>query len=139
MPRPPKAKQPIKDAALRLFVEQGIHATGIREIAQEAGYSEAALYRHWTNKDDLVYNLFCEHLEEVVMRLETHLTGKGSCYDKLQGAVEALYRLYDEQPYTFRFILIIQHDIGPNLNEGIRMPHDSVEDFIRGYFPRFTP
>ena len=135
MPRPPKAKQPIKDAALRLFVEQGIHATGIREIAQEAGYSEAALYRHWTNKDDLVHNLFVEHLEEVIVRLEQHLQAPISCAERLQNAVEALYTLYDEQPYTFRFILIIQHDIGPGLDSTMRMPHDIVESFIKGYFP----
>ena len=73
---PPKAKQPIKDAALRLFVEQGIDATGIREIAQDAGYSEAALYRHWTNKEDLVLHLFREHLQEVVGRLDTQLLNR---------------------------------------------------------------
>ena len=136
MPRPPKAKQPIKDAALRLFVEQGIDATGIREIAQEAGYSEAALYRHWTNKEDLVQHLFAEHLQEVVGRLDSQLQIDGNCFAKLEAATQALYVLYDEQPYAFRFVLLIQHDLGPALDGSVRMPHECIEDLISSYFPK---
>ena len=55
-----------------------MHATGIREIAKHAGCSEAALYRHWSNKEQLVTDLFKEHLAEVVALIDSapdHLQG----------------------------------------------------------------
>ena len=75
MPRPPKAREPLKNAALLLFVEKGVNGTGIREIAKHAGCSEAALYRHWSNKDALIRELYEEHLRVVVEILTNSLAG----------------------------------------------------------------
>ena len=72
----------------------------------------------------------------MVTRLEEELQGPGSCHEQLQAAIKALYTLYDEQPYTFRFILIIQHDLGPSIDESVRMPHDCVEAFIASFFKK---
>jgi AcrR family transcriptional regulator len=76
MARPPKARLPLKLAALELFVEHGVHGTGIRDIAKHAGCSEAALYRHWANKEALVSALFREHLGDVRTILEQAIAGE---------------------------------------------------------------
>lgn len=130
MPRPPLAKQPIKDAALQLFVERGVHATGIRDIAITAGCSEAALYRHWQNKEDLVSALFREHLSEVTQLLASHLGKHQSPQQALLAAIQGLYQLYDDRPYVFRFILLVQHELGPYLPQDTAMPHQIIENFL---------
>ncbi len=126
MSRPPRARQPIKDAALRLFVEQGVHATGIREIASAAGCSEAALYRHWTNKEDLVASLFTEHMGEVSQLLSEAIASAGS--DRLapclRAACHAAFRLYDEHPLVFRFVMLFRHELLRFLPAGQALPQD---------------
>ncbi len=130
MPRPPKAREPLKQAALQLFVERGVHATGIREIAKHAGCSEAALYRHWPNKDALTLALFQEHLSEVVQLLDTAMAGEAPFLERLRASVAAMFTLYDEQPLVFRLVLLVQHELAQVLPEDMRMPQDVLADAI---------
>ena len=50
MPRPSRESE-ILDAALACFAERGYDGTRVRHIAQRAGVSEAALYRHHPSKE----------------------------------------------------------------------------------------
>jgi AcrR family transcriptional regulator len=136
MARPPKARVPLKQAALELFVEQGVHATGIRDIAKHAGCSEAALYRHWKNKDDLVVSLFTEHLGEVRAILEAAIASAPDLDGKVHAASKACYKLYDEQPRVFRFILLVQHELSRTLPNDLRMPQDVVHDLAKDAIKR---
>jgi AcrR family transcriptional regulator len=131
MARPPKARLPLKAAALQLFVEQGVHGTGIRDIAKHAGCSEAALYRHWANKEALVSALFLEHLGDVRGTLEQAIQAETTFEDKIRAACRACYRLYDEQPQVFRFVLLVQHELAKDLPGDLRMPQDVVTNLIR--------
>lgn len=130
MPRPPKARQPLKRAALHLFVENGVHATGIREIARQAGCSEAALYRHWPNKDALVQQLFLEHLEHVVRVMRDALEGDTPLAERIRACCQAMYRLYDDEPLVFRFVLLVQHEVGQFLPQDLEMPQDVLIDCL---------
>jgi AcrR family transcriptional regulator len=47
------AAEHILDAAARLFVEQGVAATGMADVAHAAGCSRATLYRYFENRDEL--------------------------------------------------------------------------------------
>ncbi len=131
MARPPKARAPLKLAALQLFVEHGVHATGIREIARHAGCSEAALYRNWANKEALVDALFREHLGEVTALIDGAIASESSVESKLRSAFQACYRLYDEQPLVFRFVLLVQHEVSKNLPADLRTPQDALVDLVR--------
>ncbi len=131
MGRPPKAREPLRLAALELFVKQGVHATGVRDIARHAGVSEAALYCHWANKEDMVHSLFTEHLAEVVALLESAIATEATLAAQVLAACRASYRLYDEQPLVFRFVLLVQHELASQLPANLRMPQDVVIDLIR--------
>ena len=57
--RPPGgrgARERIERAAARLFYHNGIHATGVELIAQEANVSKRTLYQHFASKNELVDN-----------------------------------------------------------------------------------
>lgn len=131
MARPPKAREPLKQAALELFVERSVHGTGIREIAKHAGCSEAALYRHWANKEALVTALFQEHMTDVRELLENAITKETSLEAKVRGACRAAYKLYDEHPQVFRFVLLVQHELAKSIPPDMRMPQDVVADLVR--------
>ena len=44
-------RQNIASAASRLFMEKGIEATSVNDIAKAAGYSKATLYVYFENKE----------------------------------------------------------------------------------------
>jgi AcrR family transcriptional regulator len=53
-------RQQILHVAMRLFSEKGFSGTTTKEIAQRAGVSEAMVFRHFANKDEL-YSAILDH------------------------------------------------------------------------------
>ena len=43
----------IEDAAVELFMEQGYHATSMRQIAERSGLALGGIYNHFISKDDI--------------------------------------------------------------------------------------
>ena len=43
----------IEDAAVKLFMEQGYHATSMRQIAERAGLALGGIYNHFSSKDEI--------------------------------------------------------------------------------------
>ena len=86
-------KQQVIEAARRLITDKGMYAVTIDAIAEIVGFSEAAIYRHFSSKqqillqliDDLEHDLLAgvasaQTTEPNALRilegiLETHLTG----------------------------------------------------------------
>ena len=58
--RGPLTRKQILDASLRLFSEKGFARTSVRDIAQAAGITDAAIYYHFDSKRDLFEALFEE-------------------------------------------------------------------------------
>lgn len=58
--RGPLTRKQILDASLRLFSEKGFARTSVRDIAQGAGITDAAIYYHFASKRDLFEALFEE-------------------------------------------------------------------------------
>ncbi|MGO1120331.1 TetR/AcrR family transcriptional regulator [Rhodovibrionaceae bacterium A322] len=53
-PRASKRRDHLVDTALRLFYENGYHATGIDRVLAESGVAKMTLYKHFQSKDDLI-------------------------------------------------------------------------------------
>ena len=43
----------VEDAAIRLFLEQGYHATSMRQIAKRADLALGGIYNHFSSKDEI--------------------------------------------------------------------------------------
>lgn len=55
----------IKEAARRLFVEHGFHATGIAAIAKESGVATQQLYRDFSSKEDIIAEIVTANCERI--------------------------------------------------------------------------
>lgn len=55
-----KTREAILEAARLLFLRQGYHATGMREIAHDAGISLGATYNHFTSKEQILQEILVE-------------------------------------------------------------------------------
>lgn len=54
---PPDTRERILDAALDLFIEKGYDKTTLREIAEQLGFTKAALYYHFPSKQRILIAL----------------------------------------------------------------------------------
>ncbi|WP_344315542.1 TetR/AcrR family transcriptional regulator [Fodinicola feengrottensis] len=54
---PATTEEQIVRAAVRLFAERGFHATGIRQLAEQAGINSSTLYHYMGTKEDLLFRI----------------------------------------------------------------------------------
>jgi AcrR family transcriptional regulator len=63
----------VREAALRLFASHGFEATGIRDIARDAGVSTAALYHYMSSKHDLLIDIMRQGLHRLTVGAQAAL------------------------------------------------------------------
>ncbi|MBU1288403.1 MAG: TetR/AcrR family transcriptional regulator [Alphaproteobacteria bacterium] len=105
-PRARNARPKIERAALKLFIHEGVDAATTREIAEQAGVSEGALYRHYKGKDELALALFMETHNRLGKMMMEALAADGSLDEKVGAAVSAYCQLADEDFLLFSFHLV---------------------------------
>ncbi|GAA1626830.1 TetR/AcrR family transcriptional regulator [Catellatospora bangladeshensis] len=99
--------------ALRLFARDGIQATSLQDIADEAGVTKAGLYYHYKTKDEIVLDVLrplLDALPAVTRRAEAHRTRTARVDEVLGGLIEiALYEhsgfaVLMQDPYLTRLL-----------------------------------
>jgi AcrR family transcriptional regulator len=99
----------IDDTALRLFVDKGVTATTIKDIAGTAGIAEGTIYRHYDTKRELAWELFATNIVELAMNLDRcqqeHQTLKG----KMAAIINLCCSFFDANPVLFSYLLLDHH------------------------------
>ncbi len=63
--RAPETRERILSAAISLFQERGFAGTSIRDLAERAGVTTAAMYYHFEGKDQILEALFAPCLQDL--------------------------------------------------------------------------
>jgi TetR/AcrR family transcriptional regulator, repressor of fatR-cypB operon len=100
----PPAKREILRAALTLFSERGLAATSIRDIAEESGYTNPALYKHFAGKEELALHLFETCHVRVWTSCADALSSASGFDAKLDAYVGRWLELLDEYPEVLAFL-----------------------------------
>ena len=83
-------RQLLLDTALKLFNEQGYHATGIDLILGNSGVSKATLYKHFRSKDELILSALTQRHEQIFSVIKEALSNA-----KATGAKQPAHSLFD--------------------------------------------
>ncbi len=118
-PRARNARPKIEKAALELFIRDGVDAATTRNIAESAGVSEGALYRHYKGKDELALALFMETHNRLGEMMISAFSEPGTIEDKVRRAVTAYCAFADEDWLSFSYHLV-------SLNR--YLPHDTKRE-----------
>ena len=92
-------------AAVRLVADHGAEAATIRAIAREAGVTDAAVYRHYENKEDLWRRAYDRIIEEMVREKRPLVASDTPLREKLREWVRLSYAYYDRNPQAVSFVL----------------------------------
>ncbi|MEL7042409.1 MAG: TetR/AcrR family transcriptional regulator [Pseudomonadota bacterium] len=115
-PRARNARPKIERAALELFIAEGVDAATTRNIADNAGVSEGALYRHYKGKDELALALFLDTHNRLGEMMIQAFTAPGDIELKVRLAVTAYCAFADEDWLSFSYHLVslnrfLPHDV----------------------------
>ena len=94
-------------AAERVFLDRGIGAATMEQIARAAGISKGGIYRYYATKDELFLDIARRALEELVQRLEAveAKQARSSGYEWAAANLEAYFDYALERPDRFRVAL----------------------------------
>ena len=102
-------KELIERAALKLFVEQGVAETSIKDIAGEAGVSQGAMYNHYASKDELAWLLFSDNFTEIGADLRQIAREERDLKSKLRSITRYIFDRYDRDPTLISYCFLVRH------------------------------
>ena len=83
----PKTLEAIRKAGLRLIFEHGYAAMSLRDLAAEVGIQVGSLYNHISTKQELLFDLVQDHVNELLRQLDLALEDKNGPEEKLRAFV----------------------------------------------------
>src|SRR6478752_4541756 len=116
----PPAKQQILRAAMKLFSEHGLAGTSIRDIAKESGYTNPALYKHFSGKDELAVHLFETCHRRLWTKCNAAILAAKGFDDKLDGYIGQVLELVDEHPDAMAFLSDSARVLWPKAGPAVR-------------------
>lgn len=132
MSAPPTETTParIKREAMALFVERGIDAVSVRDIAARVGMKPSNLYAHFRSREALIEQMFAEGYAAYSAELAVIADGPGDFPARLTAMIDCACRLFDTDGVRFRFLLLTQHMTLARLPAGLVSPVEIVQQAV---------
>ena len=128
-PEGKSTRERILDVALDLFIEKGYDKTSLREIAEQLGFTKAALYYHFANKEDILMAL---HMRLHSFGLDA-LVELGNQAPTLKVWAELLDRFVDQMIDNRKILLL--HERNQAAFESLhREEHDAQHEDLQERF-----
>ena len=80
-------RQAIISAAIDLFYEYGYQKASVRDICRQVGLTQAAIYYHFHNKEEILFTIIELFSNQLYFTLKSCLTGHKDPVDKLRQAI----------------------------------------------------
>ncbi|HIP36267.1 MAG TPA: TetR/AcrR family transcriptional regulator [Crocinitomix sp.] len=116
-----KRQLQIIDAAGKLLSEGGIQNLTIKKLAFEMGFSEAALYRHFKSKDEIIYAMLTYLAQDMDERISTLINNNDS-------ATEKIYTLFENQ---FKFFKKHKHYLSVVFSDGLWEQSENIHIAVK--------
>jgi AcrR family transcriptional regulator len=106
---PESLKERIVDAASRLFAAEGQEGLSMRRVAQEAGCSQMAMYRHFSNKEALVQHICAGLYAQFATRIREEIDRERDARRKLRRFIMAVLEFAEHYPDHYSLIFLVRH------------------------------
>ncbi|MCM3173851.1 TetR/AcrR family transcriptional regulator [Paenibacillus sp. MER 99-2] len=130
-PHSDSKKKDILQAAMRLFATKGVDGISVKEIGDAAGVTDAAIYKHFKNKDAVALEAFTQYCADYTALIDGYVRQEGTVKQRLRQLFAEVLEIHDADPYGL--LLISQnHEIFIEVgsSEDYRQPLDALIDLI---------
>lgn len=94
----------IKEAVVKLTLQEGFHGTSISKIAKEAGVSPATVYVYYENKEIMFHEIYLEYSEKIFDKLLSKVCKDMDGKELMEVLVRSYYNYIKENEEIFRFV-----------------------------------
>lgn len=98
-------RENIASAASVLFMEKGIAATSMDDIAKAAGYSKATLYVYFENKEEIIGVLVLDSMKKLYGYIASALAQQETTKTRYDLICRGLVKYQEEFPFYFKMVL----------------------------------
>lgn len=98
-------RENIASAASMLFMEKGITAASMDDIAKAAGYSKATLYVYFENKEEIVSFLVLDSMKKLYGYIASALEQQEATKTRYDFICRGLVQYQEEFPFYFKMVL----------------------------------
>lgn len=117
------SKKRYLQAGLTLLARYGYNAVSVRDIAKEAGTSEAALYKHFKSKEEMALSLFKIILKHYTPNIQCIADDQTkSCIERLCEMQQYTYECYQLDAESVQFALLSQYQLWDQVEDALK-PH----------------
>ena len=95
---PERRRDQILDVATRAFAEQGVRATDVQHIADEAGVGKGTIYRYFGSKNELFLAAADRGMRRLSEAVHSDADESKQPLERLAAAVHAYLAYFDEHP-----------------------------------------
>ncbi|WP_164674905.1 TetR/AcrR family transcriptional regulator [Anditalea andensis] len=117
-----------------LFNTQGFKATSLSDITKATGFTKGAIYRHFTDKEDLEESAFLYMAEQMKVKFREKIKGGKNAPEKLL-AISKFFQTYLLKPIIEGGCPILNtgvetDDTKPQLNKHVRILVDTLQSSV---------
>jgi AcrR family transcriptional regulator len=94
----------IKEAVIKLILQEGFHGTSISKIAKAAGVSPATVYIYFENKEIMLQDIYIEYSEEIFDHLLNRVNQEMQGQQLIEILVRSYYNYIREHKEIFNFV-----------------------------------
>jgi AcrR family transcriptional regulator len=115
-------QQSLIDAAIAVFIEQGVDATTVDDVVRRAGAAKGTFYLYFRTKDDLLNAVAESLVRGVADRIEAALTSPAPAPERVRALSRAI-NLVGREPYELELVEVLHRPEN-------RAVHDRIGDRI---------
>jgi len=102
----PKVKERLERAVMEIFSTSEFHKASIRDIAERAGVSFNTIYKHYGNKEQLLFAFVNIWMSKLTDRIEDHLKGIQDLKEQLRKVFWLHLDYYERNEQLGRILFI---------------------------------
>jgi AcrR family transcriptional regulator len=116
----PPSKRRILQVALNLFARHGLESVTVRQIADEAGYTNPALFKFFATKDALALYLFESCYVQLFEELNSAVDGKATFEERLDGILSVFFAHLERDLDAFLYVQDHLRQMWPRVSAATR-------------------
>jgi AcrR family transcriptional regulator len=139
-------RKKLKEAALNIFTEKSVDAATVEEITEKAGLGKGTLYRHFSDKEEIVITLVEEAIEHLIERIRSYDCEPENLEDMLEHLLNAHYEFSVDSKEEFmllfqgKLLLKLEFEALEELEEPYLRYLEEIENKVSIYLsPRMDP
>ncbi len=127
----------VGDVAFKLFSNKPFDRVSMDEIAQEAEFGKATLYKLFRGKEEIMVHVICRGIENLCRDLQEQCMDSSDARQALEKLLELEYDFYTGYSNLVLALVIHQHDnFEPAFLDRVRVQHQQHIDLLEQIFER---